>query len=134
MQKVKSYSKTIAIVVFTVIGTKMLMWGLESIPSPHLALDQQHIKMDTLIDQSDATRYVTYTNTGNSKLKILGIDTSCGCTVTNYSSEALAPGRKDSFKISYDIANKGFFFKEILIYSNSPSSPDRIYIDGFVPY
>ena len=47
---------------------------------------------------------------------------------------ALAPQNMDSIKVTYDIENKGYFIKEIMVYSNSETSPDRLVVKGYVPF
>ncbi|WP_111320651.1 DUF1573 domain-containing protein [Algoriphagus chordae] len=89
--------------------------------------------MDTLFTQKDAEIYFKYKNVGTKDLKILNIQTTCGCTIPEWNSKLLAPDEADSFKVSYNIENKGNFLKEIMVYSNSKTSPDHLIISGFVP-
>ena len=46
-----------------------------------------------------------FTNTGNAPLLISKVNTSCGCTVGEYSKEPIAPGKKGTIKATY--ASKG---------------------------
>ena len=89
---------------------------------------------DTLKNQADAELYFIFYNRGNIDLEINDIGTSCGCTIPSWSKNVIKPDEKDSFLVSYDIENKGFFIKEIMVYSNSTTSPDKLVIKGYVPF
>lgn len=89
---------------------------------------------DTLTNYIDAEVYFVYENVGNRNLRITEISTSCGCTVPQYKTSPLKPSEKDSFLVAYDILNKGFFLKELVVYTNSPLSPQKIYVKGYVPF
>lgn len=89
---------------------------------------------DTLKNQADAELYFVFYNRGNSDLEINDIGTSCGCTIPSWSKNVIKPYEKDSFLVSYDIINKGYFIKEIMVYSNSSTSPDKLVIKGYVPF
>lgn len=89
---------------------------------------------DTLQTQAAATAYFTYQNTGNIPLKIHKITTSCGCTIPVWNKKELSVHQIDSFKVNYNTQNKGAFLKEIMVYSNSKTSPDHLSVSGYVPY
>jgi hypothetical protein len=96
-------------------------------------LQSEH-DFDTLFYQKDAEFYFVYENSGKKYLKIENIKSSCGCTIPSWNVLALAPYERDSFKVTYNIENKGYFIKEIMVYTNSDSSPDRLVVKGFVPF
>ena len=99
-----------------------------------LSFDETKYNMDTVYSQSDAEVHFVYKNIGNNNLKIYSIETSCGCTIPSWNDGFLPPMSVDSFKVSYNIENKGYFVKEIMVYSNSKSSPDHLVIEGYVPF
>jgi hypothetical protein len=80
----------------------------------------------------NAKFYFKYTNLGRNPLLLEKINTTCGCTVANWSKEELRVNEKDSLLISYDTSKPGYFTKEIMVYSNSETSPDHIFIKGIV--
>lgn len=43
-----------------------------------------------------------FTNTGNAPLIISNVNTTCGCTVGEYSKDPLGPGKKGTVKVTYD--------------------------------
>jgi hypothetical protein len=99
-----------------------------------ISFDTRKFDFDTLLNQRDAEFYFVYRNSGKGDLRIFDIKTSCGCTIPSWNDGYLKSAEKDSFKVSYNIENKGFFLKEIMVYSNSESSPDRLEIMGYVPF
>lgn len=100
----------------------------------HIAFIYQEHDFDTLWVQKDAEFHFIYENLGKKDLIIEKITTSCGCTIPYWSNLALPPSNKDSIKVTYDIENRGYFIKEIMVYSNSETSPDRLVIKGYVPF
>lgn len=118
-------SATISILVKRFIDKKFI---------PSISFEVRKHDFDTLVNQNDADFYFVYSNSGKEDLKIFDIRTSCGCTIPKWNDGYLKPYEKDSFKVSYNIENKGYFLKEIMVYSNSESSPDRLEILGYVPF
>lgn len=96
-------------------------------------VDLEH-DFDTLRNQSDAEYYFVYKNLGSKNLQIYNIKSSCGCTIPSWNPGELKPNETDSFKVVYNIENKGYFIKEVLVYSNSESSPDKLQVLGYVPF
>jgi len=81
---------------------------------------------------SDAQKYFKYKNIGYEELVIHEIITSCGCIWSQQNTIPLLPEKQDSLLIIYDSSIKGFFTKEIIIISNSTTSPDHIFIMGTI--
>lgn len=82
--------------------------------------------------KNEAVTYFVYTNTGEHSLKIINIQSSCGCTIPKWSREKLETGKKDSIMVMYDAETYGYFSKAIYVFSNAESSPDGLYIEGTV--
>ncbi|MDX2306580.1 MAG: DUF1573 domain-containing protein [Microscillaceae bacterium] len=99
-----------------------------------IKFEQTKHNFDTLYTQTQANTYFVYKNTGKKPLKIDSIQTTCGCTIPTWNSDELFPNQIDSFRVEYSTENKGYFTKEIMVYSNSKTSPDHLEISGFVPF
>jgi len=82
-----------------------------------LSFDNTRYDMDTVYSEPDAEVHFVYKNTGNKDLKIYSIKSSCGCTIPSWNDGFLTPMSVDSFEVSYNIENKGYFIKEIMVYS-----------------
>ncbi|NUN68189.1 MAG: DUF1573 domain-containing protein [Bacteroidetes bacterium] len=64
------------------------------------------------------------TNTGDQPLRILGVETSCGCTSAKQPAEFIAPGASDSVIISFNsLGFSGRITKIVTIRTNDPRQP-----------
>ena len=57
-------------------------------------------------------------NTGKEPLKLENVQTSCGCTTPEWSTEPVAPGATTSVKVGYNAAAEGVFTKSITVVYN----------------
>lgn len=75
----------------------------------------------------------TFTNVGTAPLVIHQAVASCGCTVPEYSQEAILPGKTGSIKVTYDAHDKyGNFMKSVTIRTNAKTETVRLFIKGEV--
>lgn len=83
-------------------------------------------------DSPKVTCEFTFTNTGDAPLVIFQAVTSCGCTVPQYPTEPILPGKKGTIKIVYDGTGKlpGKFKKSITLRTNSKPEMVRLFITG----
>ncbi len=74
-----------------------------------------------------------FTNTGNANLVIIDAKADCGCTVPEYPTAPIAPGKKGKIKVTYNpLYRPGAFTKVITIKSNAKQKKTRIKISGTV--
>jgi len=75
-----------------------------------------------------------FTNKGKSPLVIRKAFASCGCTVAQYDSKPIAPGKSGSIKVSFDSKGKeGTQNKTVTVISNDPvDSKTILWIKGTV--
>lgn len=78
------------------------------------------------------TKEFSFTNDGNAPLVITSVKASCGCTVTEYSKEAIAPGEKGFVKATYNAAKTGTFHKSVTVNANTEDSVVQLVITGEV--
>ena len=66
-------------------------------------------------------------NTGTAPLKILRIQSNCGCTSSDYTKE-IAPGEEGTITLLVDTAeiSAGFLRKTGTVYTNDPANPEQI--------
>lgn len=74
----------------------------------------------------------TYTNVGEQPLVVNQAIASCGCTVPEYTKEAVKPGEKGEIKVTYNGTGKfpGHFKKSITVRTNGAVEMTRLYIEG----
>ncbi len=73
------------------------------------------------IKQGEKVSYTfTFTNTGNQPLIISNVATTCGCTVSKWTKEPVAPGKSGEVSATFDSTGKlNAQRKVITVYSNS---------------
>lgn len=86
----------------------------------------------TIVQNSEAGYVFEFTNTGKSELVINNVQTSCGCTVPEWSNEPIKKGKKGYIKVKYNTHAVGSFSKTINVYSNASNSPVTLRIKGTV--
>src|SRR5687767_11883611 len=78
------------------------------------------------------THEFTFTNTGNDALIISSVQASCGCTVTEYTKDAIPAGEKGFVKATYNAAKAGVFSKTVTINANTEDAVVTLTIKGEV--
>ena len=74
-----------------------------------------------------------FKNTGKTPLIISKTETSCGCTVSEFVNEPVAPGNEGKIKISYDSNGRpGSFQKSVIVIANTVPNDTKLLIIGDV--
>jgi len=74
-----------------------------------------------------------FTNTGDANLVIIDAKADCGCTVPEYPTAPIAPGKKGIVKVTYNpLYRPGAFNKVITIKTNARQKKVRLKISGTV--
>jgi hypothetical protein len=84
--------------------------------------------------KTEAEYRFKFTNPGESPLLIQNVETSCGCTVPEWTKKPIKPGAGGEITIKYDAAYPGVFNKTISVYFNGEDSPSTLHIKGQVEY
>ncbi|UZR93000.1 DUF1573 domain-containing protein [Chondrinema litorale] len=85
------------------------------------------------IDQGKPAKVnFSFTNEGNEPLLITEVKTSCGCTVSSWPKEAIAPGESSEIAVSYNAARAGRFNKTVRVFTNATVQESIITISGEV--
>lgn len=74
----------------------------------------------------------TFTNNGSEALVISSVQASCGCTVTEYTKDPVAPGGEGYVKATYNAASAGIFNKTVTINANTEKAVVVLTIKGEV--
>lgn len=96
----------------------------------HNAFNFKKIKAESVIS---ATFY--FKNTGTQPLKIYDVQTSCGCTVTDWGKAPVAPDAIGKITVKYTPSLKnqmGRQQKVLLIISNAVNREEKLYLVGEV--
>ncbi|MGB3184136.1 MAG: DUF1573 domain-containing protein [Cyclobacteriaceae bacterium] len=85
------------------------------------------------IDKGEpVTADFTFTNEGDEPLVITQVKTSCGCTVSDYPKEAIAPGESGAIRATYNAAKPGTFTKTVKVFTSSSTEPLLLTLKGKV--
>jgi Protein of unknown function (DUF1573) len=88
---------------------------------------------DKVMEGEVVTHNFKFKNTGNTILIISKVETSCGCTATEFSKEPVKPNEESSIKVSYDSNGRpGSFQKTIIVVANTEPSESKLLIIGDV--
>lgn len=79
-----------------------------------------------------ATYRFVVKNAGETPLIINNVETSCGCTVPEWTTKPIKPGKEGEIAITYDSDFPGIFRKTITVFYNGMNSPDTLLIKGEV--
>ncbi len=71
-----------------------------------------------------------FKNRGTEVLVIDNVRSSCGCTATEWSQEAIAPDSTGVIKVDYDAKDIGYFYKKIKVYFKGIRKPEKLTIEG----
>jgi len=74
----------------------------------------------------------TFKNTGDKEVIISSVKTSCGCTASDYTKEAIAPGKSGFVKATYNAAVKGAFTKTVTVTTNAEEAAKVLTLKGNV--
>ena len=74
----------------------------------------------------------TFKNTGNKDILITTVKPSCGCTASDYTKEAITPGKTGVVKAIYNAAVKGAFTKTITVTTTIDETPKVLTLKGEV--
>ena len=86
----------------------------------------------TIEQKSEATYAFVFKNTGKGDLLIGNVQTSCGCTIPDWTREPVEKKKSGVVKVHYNTSAVGSFHKTITVYSNAINSPVTLQIKGTV--
>ena len=103
--------------IITIIA---LSFSLLSFASPRIRVIDRDIYLGTIyMEDRDAAFEIRYTNTGDSPLYLVKVQTFCPCVKDTFSVEALSPGDTASIKVLYSPLHTGHESQGLRIYYNS---------------
>ena len=101
---------------------------------PKIDFDKSNHDFGEIIDGEIVETTFTFTNSGNSDLKILNASGSCGCTVPEYPRDSpIKPGESGFIKVKFDSSNKpGMQRKTVTLVTNTSTGKELLNIKAFV--
>lgn len=91
--------------------------------APRFQFKQETHDFGTLTDKKDGECDFEFKNVGKTPLVISNAHASCGCTVPQFPTAPIAPGKSEKIHVVFHTAGKnGAFDKTVFIKSNAPSN------------
>ena len=97
-----------------------------------ISVDKTEINMGVLTQGNPQTVTFKLTNTGESPLFIKHVESSCGCTVPEWTKKPVKPGSTVEIKVTYDAEYPGRFIKQIRVLCNAGNGVVELRIKGEV--
>jgi len=98
--------------------------GFAQLMGPKLLVQPIEHDFGNITQGDKVTHVFILTNNGGDLLKILNVQTSCGCTAAKPEKDELAPGESTNLKVTFNSAGRhGAQKKNITIKSNDPENP-----------
>ena len=87
---------------------------------PVITFDKTEHDFGTILQGEVVTYSFHFTNTGSSPLIVSNVNTSCGCTIGDFSREPIAPGKDGYIKATYDSkGHQGFQSRALTVVTNT---------------
>lgn len=109
-----------------------LILGAFAQSGPKMEFQSTTIDYGTIEHNADGYRVFKFKNTGDEPLVISHAQGSCGCTVPEYSTTPVLPGKTGEIKVRYATDRIGVFQKTVTLTTNSVPSVVVLTIKGEV--
>ena len=87
---------------------------------PVITFEKTEHDFGTILQGERVTYTFHFTNTGNVPLLISSVNSSCGCTVGDFSRDPIAPGKSGTIKATYDSkGHHGFQSRTLTVVTNT---------------
>lgn len=73
-----------------------------------------------------------FKNDGKAEVLITNVKAACGCTASDYTKEAIAPGKTGIVKAIYNAAVMGAFTKTVTVTTSAEETPKLLTFKGIV--
>lgn len=118
-----------AVAIVVLLCCTLLAWGQAEVHWLGTAHDFGTFKEET----GKVSCTMRLVNTGDSILVITRVQSTCGCTATDYTRTGIEPGDSGSVTLTYNPANRpGTFEKDVYVYTNGTPRRSRLTIRGKV--
>lgn len=93
---------------------------------PKIAFDKTFYDYGEIKRGSDGEVFFTVTNEGNGALVLSNVSASCGCTVVDYSKDAIQPKAKSKIKVKYNTNIVGEIKRSVTVICNDVDKPRTV--------
>lgn len=99
---------------------------------PVIAFEEDQYDFGTIDNGTHVEHVFKFKNTGDAPLTIVNAKSSCGCTVPEYTKEAIAPGKEGELLVKFDGSGQNQVNKTITLTTNTEKGMETLTIKAFV--
>jgi hypothetical protein len=100
---------------------------------PKITFQESEYNFGDIHQGEKAEHVFAFENSGNEPLILSNVNTTCGCTATNWPRDPIAPGGTGEIKVVFNSAGKmGTQTKVVTVYSNAVNSQAKVRMVGNV--
>lgn len=117
------------------LAARLLIYTLYILPAlaqPRLEVVSDIVNMGEVMYRTPRNVNFELRNVGDAPLLITIVNSSCGCTKVNWTTDAIEPGSSGHITAEYDARLLGTFQKELEVYTNAAAEPVYLTIQGRV--
>jgi hypothetical protein len=97
-----------------------------------IQFEQTEIEMGQLEQGKPQSATFQFKNTGQYAIMIQHVETSCGCTQSEWPKHPVKPGETGDVNVTYDAKYPGWFRKTIKVFCNTENGVEELMIKGEV--
>ena len=116
--------------LLNIIGLGLFAQEKQNLKNDSIIFEKIVHDYGTIVQGSDGNSSFNFTNKGKGPLILNNVKATCGCTVPEWPSSPIPPGRTGIIKVRYDTNRLGAFSKTITVSSNARNSLVTITIKG----
>jgi hypothetical protein len=124
----KKFIFTIYVLLFSYVA----VFSQNVIDKPFIKFDTTVYDVGTLKLNEKVEKTYYFTNKGNEPILIFNVQTTCGCTASEWSKQPVLSGKRGYVKLRYEADKTGNFSKTAYVFSNAKNSPVELKIKGKV--
>lgn len=120
--------KTLKFTFFVFCAFVLMSFTINSV----LAWQSDNINVGEIPQGKPKSIEFQFKNEGKSEILITAVRASCGCTASDYTKEAIAPGKTGIVKAIYNAAALGSFTKTVTVTTTAEETPKVLTFSGLV--
>ncbi|MGB3343955.1 MAG: DUF1573 domain-containing protein [Aequorivita sp.] len=104
----------------------------ESGKFPVITFEESQFDFGTIAQGTNVEHIFKFKNTGDAPLMIVDAKSSCGCTVPQYTKEAISPGAEGQMLVKFNGSGQNQVSKTVTITTNTKAGTETLTIKAFV--
>jgi hypothetical protein len=132
MIKISMLALTLSLMSFSAIAPVKTLVSKTLAAASSVVWKSEMIDVGTIPQNTPKPIVFEFKNTGKTAVIVTNVQGSCGCTATDYTKTAIAPGKSGTVTATYNAVNSGAFSKTVSVTTNLETVPKVLTIKGTV--